>query len=110
MLLSRAFGTENELLKALDKSTGLHLSSLQIALGDMDENKPMVAVTNYIISLPDLKRLKKWLADKYKEVGEHVRNTLEGIRVKVLIEYGCCSRTNNAFLGPSYATLKLRVG
>ncbi len=109
-MYTRPFNNEKELLENLNNSTGMHLTSLQVAIGDLDARKDMVAVANYILDLKDLKRLKKWLADKYKEDGQYVRHSIHGNRTIVIVEYYCCSRTNNPLLKPYYGTIKLKVG
>ncbi len=107
---TRSFSSEKELLKTLNESTGMHLSSLQVAVGDIDKKKPLVAMSNYILSEKELKRLKKWLAQKYEADGEHIRHSLRGSRTVVIVEYACCSETNYELLKPYYGILKVKVG
>eukprot|EP00794_Sanderia_malayensis_P014313 gene14313-15802_t len=103
------WGNEKDLLHSLNRSAGLHLTSLQVAIGDMDPDKPLIAVANYILSVHDLNRLKNWLTEKFNANGEHVRHTLQNNRTMLIIEYYCCSQTNNDLLKPYYGTIKVKA-
>ena len=110
VIFGRSFASEHELLTIMNRSLTMHLTDLQVALGDFDKKKPLVAVTNYILGLTDLAKLQGWLEERQKIQDTHMRHTLAGQRVRLIIEYSCCSKTAMPLLKPRYGTLKVKVG
>ena len=110
ILFNRAFNSEQDLLDAINKSQGRRLSDQQVAVGDFDMKRPLVAVTNYILSPEDLERLKIWLKHQKMLSGGNYRHSLKNSRVMLVISYACCTKTMISLLSPKYGTMKLKVG
>ena len=110
VLMSRPFTSEDDLIDAVNKSKGKHLTDLDVAIGYYDKKKPLVAVTNYILSSKDVDALIKWLKRKKTVTGGHERHTLLGRRINLIVSYACCTKTFVPALAPKYGLVKVMVG
>lgn len=110
ILFSRPFASEDDLIDTLNKSKGKHLTDLEVAVGKFDRKKPLVAVTNYILSSKDVDGLIEWLKNKRKTNGGHERHSIIGRRLILIVSYACCTNTVIPALAPKYGTIKLMIG
>ena len=110
ILFSRPFASEDVLIDRLNKSRGKRLTDLEVAIGEFDKQKPLVAVTNYILSSKDVDGLIEWLKEKKKKTGGHERHSLVGKRLILIVSYACCTKTLIPALAPKYGTIKLMIG
>lgn len=109
-MFSRPFHNEQDLIEVLKKSIGKRLTDIDVAIGAFDESKPLVVVTNYILNKKNIKRLIHWLEKKQKENGNHVRHSLVGRRVVMIVTYSCCAKTVIPALAPKYGSIRLMIG
>ena len=108
--MSRPFASEDDLIDSLNRSKGKHLTDLDVAVGYYDTKKPLVAVTNYILTSKDVNALIEWLKMRKIITGGHERHTLLGRRLNLIVSYACCTETVVPALAPKFGAIKVMIG